>query len=151
LEKHPIQLEHISISKIDFVGYRSALQGDVAGESSVNVNFKYSPYNIDQKAIMLMGEATIGSKLESPSLETVKENPFYLYVRIHGFFTADESQVDAGYADSFASKNAPTLMYPYLREHVHSVAIRCGYPNVVLPLVKIPHQNQLDKNRPENK
>lgn len=144
MEKHAIQLEHVGLSKIEFTGYRSGSGEHHVSENAVEVSFSYSPYQEGSNRITLIGEAIIGELLESPSTELIDANPFYLHLRLHGFFSIDADDFDVAFADDFASKNAPFLMYPFLREQVYSLAIRCGFPNVMIPLVKIPRKESND-------
>ena len=142
MEQHPIQLEHIGLSNIEFTGYRNGSPDDVIKGSNVEVKFSYAPYDNENKSLMIIGEATVGRMLEEFTAESIEENPFYLRVRLHGFFSVDDQKFDITYANTFAGKNAPILIYPYLREHVYSLAIRCGFPNVNLPLVVVPQKEK---------
>ena len=103
----------------------------------VKVGFTHSPYDTDEKSIHLRGKATFG-KLQEVGEEHTLNNPFYLDLHVVARFQIDEEQFDVTYIEDWAKSNAPMLVMPYLREHVSSLCIRCGFPSVNLPLIQVP-------------
>lgn len=136
MEKHPIQIVYVSVGDIDFVAYMSG-HGFQETNYEVKVGYTHSPYDSEEKCIHLRGRATIGKKL-SQGDERSSDNPFYLDIHLIARFEVDEDNFDVSYIEHWAKANAPMLMMPYLREHVSSLAIRCGFPGVNLPLIKVP-------------
>jgi preprotein translocase subunit SecB len=68
-----------------------------------------------------------------------KDHPgFDVVVDVSGVFSVDESQFPAEYVDDWGNKNAPLVLYPYVREAVTSMNYRCGIVDVPLPLFSIP-------------
>jgi preprotein translocase subunit SecB len=35
-------------------------------------------------------------------------------------------------------KNAPAILFPFLREQAYALSIRCGFPPFILPLIQLP-------------
>ena len=138
MDKHPIQIVYVNVSEIDFAGYMiiNEMQERSYG---VKVGFNHTPYDTEEKCIHLKGRAIIGKKLDEDGDEDASpDNPFYMSLHVVARFEVDEGQFDIAYIEDWAEANAPMLVMPYLREHVSSLAIRCGYPGVSLPLLKVP-------------
>jgi preprotein translocase subunit SecB len=148
MEKHPIQIVYVNVGDIDFVAYMSGY-GFQETNYDVKVGFTHSPYNSEEKSIHLRGRATIGKRLEKDD-ERTPEYPFYLDIHLLARFEVDEDNFDINFIGDWAKKNAPMLMMPYLREQVSSLAIRCGFPGVSLPLIKVPKYKDDRQIKKEN-
>lgn len=46
----------------------------------------------------------------------------------------DESNMDL---DVFSEKNAPAIIFPYLREHIHDLTLKGGFGPIILPPINI--------------
>ena len=61
------------------------------------------------------------------------------------FIQSGETELDI---QSFAQKNAPAIMFPYLREHLSSLSLRAGVPPIILPpinFVQLDNDKQIEK------
>lgn len=61
-----------------------------------------------------------------------------LVVEVAGVFSVDVTQFPAEYIHDWAEKNAPLVIYPYVREQVYGLSSRVGIKAVLLPLLEIP-------------
>jgi preprotein translocase subunit SecB len=138
VDKHPITVIYVNVTNIDFIGYVGG--GDVQGKNyAARIGFTHSPYEPSDRSIHLKGSATVGEKSDDSSKgNSDLKCPFYLQLEVVARFEVDVQKFDVNYVEAWAKSNAPMLIMPYLREHVSSLAIRCGYPNVHLPLLQVP-------------
>jgi len=51
-----------------------------------------------------------------------------------GIFEVDEDKFPFKFIQNWAEKNAPLILYPYLREQVFSLSSRAGFGGTLLPL-----------------
>ncbi|MBD8116832.1 protein-export chaperone SecB [Pantoea agglomerans] len=61
-----------------------------------------------------------------------------LIVEVGGVFNIDTEQFPAEHIHDWAEKNAPLVLYPYLREQVYGLSTRVGIKPVLLPLLEVP-------------
>ena len=59
-------------------------------------------------------------------------------VIIGGVFKVDETKFAKTHIEDWANRNAPIILYPYLREQAYALTIRCGYPGLIIPLLTVP-------------
>jgi preprotein translocase subunit SecB len=79
----------------------------------------------------------VGVKLEIKEKEG-QENHFDMRIVISGVFKVDETQFEKAHIEDWANRNAPIILYPYLREQAYALTIRCGFPGLILPLLEVP-------------
>ncbi|WP_029812909.1 protein-export chaperone SecB [Vibrio parahaemolyticus] len=133
---HPIQLRDVKVLEL-FIsanpGCMSEQDSDCDIESSeFGFYHTHSEYNEEAKSFIVKVAAAIGRDDEEPTTE------FDLRVELLGVFEVDEEHFPMEHIEAFASKNAPLIMYPYLREQVYSLTIRAGFDSTVLPLFEVP-------------
>ncbi|EKA2634121.1 protein-export chaperone SecB [Vibrio alginolyticus] len=134
---HPIQLRDVKVLEL-FIsanpGCMSEQDSDCDIESSeFGFYHTHSEYNEEAKSFIVKVAAAIGrDDDEEPTTE------FDLRVELLGVFEVDEEHFPMEHIEAFASKNAPLIMYPYLREQVYSLTIRAGFDSTVLPLFEVP-------------
>jgi preprotein translocase subunit SecB len=92
---------------------------------------EHSPYDLERKSIRVWTTAEIGMG-KSPA------TPFSMRIQIIGFFSVDEEKFDIGLLDHWAERNAPMILYPFVREHAYALSARCGFQPVILPLMVLP-------------
>lgn len=66
------------------------------------------------------------------------EGPYSLEIELLGVFNVDAKKFPLQHLDHWAKHNAPIVIYPYLREHAMSTAIRGGFEPIILPLLEVP-------------
>jgi len=59
-------------------------------------------------------------------------------IELSGEFEIDENQFDKKYINDWAMKNAPAILFPFLREQAYALSIRCGFPPFIIPLIQLP-------------
>ena len=67
-----------------------------------------------------------------------KKSEFDLKVHLLAKFSVDQSRFPIELIDHWAENNAPLVLYPYIREHVHALSIRAGIKPILLPLMEVP-------------
>ncbi len=105
-------------------------QHELPDSGSFSLYHGHSEFNHEDKDITIK----IGIEID----EKQENSPFILKAELIGVFYVDDSQFPIEHIDSWAKKNAPLILYPYLREHVYSLTSRAGFDGVLLPLLEIP-------------
>lgn len=67
-----------------------------------------------------------------------QQPPFVMFVELMARFKVDDSAFPMDKIDDWAKRNAPIIIYPYLREHVYALTLRAGFMPMLLPLVEVP-------------
>ncbi|KIH76259.1 preprotein translocase subunit SecB [Geoalkalibacter ferrihydriticus] len=131
---HPIQVQGVLVKElfISANGPPSEDKGVEGGRFSLMVG--HSEYDEEDK------EISVSLKLEVGFEEDEKENsaPFSMRIEIVGNFKVDESEFPVEHIDHWAQRNAPLILFPYLREHAYSLTARCGFKPMLLPLLEVP-------------
>lgn len=97
--------------------------------SNVCLSTGHSKYDQEQHAIAIMIRAEMGDE---------EDSLFEMSVELLGIFDVDESQFPLIHIDDWAERNAPLILYPYLREQVYNLTSRIGIDGMLLPLFAIP-------------
>lgn len=126
---HPIQLRAIKVLELSLVVNPEVNQDALPETDSFRFYHASSDYDMEDSTIAVKAGVVI---------EEDDSSPFELKIEIVGIFEVDKDSFPLEKIDDFASKNAPLLLYPYLREHVYSITSRADYPSVVLPLFVVP-------------
>lgn len=98
-------------------------------EGVIQLESTHTEYNEQAKTIQVKVRALISEE---------SGFPLSLHVEITGVFKVDESRFDKQYIYSWAKKNAPMVLYPFLREQVFSLSVRAGTPGIIVPLIEVP-------------
>lgn len=98
-------------------------------EGSIQLESSHSEYDEENKVLQVKVRALIPEECNLP---------LSLHVEIVGAFKVDESQFRKDDIDSWARKNAPLVLYPFLREQVFSLSVRVGAPGLIIPLIEVP-------------
>jgi preprotein translocase subunit SecB len=126
---HAIQLLELRVADlaihVDLSAPKDAEVGDFTMETGRSV------YDVERKQIQVKVVVRMG-------MDESEKAPFKLEVALHALFEVDESRFDVKHIESWADKNAPLVLYPYVREHVYALTGRAGFPQALLPLLEIP-------------
>ncbi|MEX5730759.1 MULTISPECIES: hypothetical protein [Providencia] len=128
-KKHAIQLVDFKTVEITFKARNSSAFSDEVDSTEFSLMTGHSPFNKDSSSINVMAKAVIGE---------LDDFPLYICVDVRGTFVVDTELFDVQYIESWAKRNAPYILYPYLREHVHSISCRVGLKGMMLPLLEVP-------------
>jgi len=128
---HAIQLESVKVIELFIKSNQPPDPSVEAEKTEFSFSSSHSPYDSDRKRIRVISGVEIG-KGEKPN------TPFSMRIRLIGFFVVDDKQFDVSNIDHWADKNAPLILYPFLREHAFALSARCGFRPVLLPLFQVP-------------
>lgn len=93
----------------------------------------HSAYDQDDSTIHVKVRVQVGDEGEDGGA-----GPYSLEVELLGVFSVDASRFPLDQVEHWAENNAPMILYPYIREHATSMAIRGGFNPVLLPLLEMP-------------
>lgn len=136
---HAIQLESLSVVELFIRCNMHASSSYRIEDRQFSLTTGYSQYEAENQSIAVKLSATIGkgNSIDSDEANN-KETPFDLFVEIAGVFVVDDSKFNLSVIDKWAARNAPLIIYPYLRENVYSLTSRAGFTGVILPLFEVP-------------
>jgi preprotein translocase subunit SecB len=129
---HAIQLVALNVLELYIKVNQSLEPADLKlGEQDFSIHTGHSKYNNENHNIAVKMEIVIGE-------EDGQKSPFILRVTIGGIFEVDETEFPIAHIEDWAKRNAPIILYPYIREQVFALTVRCGYAGLILPLVTVP-------------
>ena len=132
LRVHPIQLSSLNVLEL-FIRVNELVENEMdIKKGEVSILHGHSEYDPENHTVQ------VGLKLEVGMTDEPK-TPFSMKVDLTGNFKVDEERFDLKNVDDWAKRNAHVILYPYLREHAYALAVRCGLPPVILPLIEVPH------------
>lgn len=130
---YPIQPTYITVREIHFISHRPPSKNDRIDDSDVKLSQFVSAFNPEHKRV----QVTLSAEFGFEDGQAVARQPFSLKVLITGEFSiGDDFPRDM--IPVWTAKNAPFVIYPYLRERVYSICLQGGYPPLILPLLQIP-------------
>ncbi len=131
---HPIQIESVNVVELS-IKMKEPVHKDLEIDlSHMSFTVARTEYDNDNKTIMVGLICDLKDSEESEKINL----PFSLRVELFGAFSVDEKRFDLAHINDWAERNAPFILYPYLREQVYSLTMRCGIPPVNVPLVEVP-------------
>lgn len=137
---HPIQLRDVKVLELFISANPSCMSTQDSDCDIENSEFGFyhthSKYDEETKSFIVKVAAVIGREEEDKDKEPTTE--FDLRAELLGVFEVDDSTFPMEHIEAFASRNAPLIMYPYLREQVYSLTTRAGFESTVLPLFEVP-------------
>ncbi|MGC0833528.1 hypothetical protein [Pantoea agglomerans] len=103
----------------------------------------HSEFNADASSINVRMRVRAGHFAIDDDNSAEKNDEFSgqalsLIVEVGGIFSIDLEQFPSEHIYDWAEKNAPLVLYPYLREQVYGLSTRVGIKPVLLPLLEVP-------------
>lgn len=132
-KKHPINI--LSIFPICLSIKANVEPNPLEGvEVPYSLKTASSKYDSDKKII------NVKVKFEIVDVKgtTEPKPPFVMLVELMARFKVDESRFPVDKINDWAKRNAPIIIYPYLREHVYALTLKAGFMPMLLPLVEVP-------------
>jgi len=129
-KKHAIQLIDLKVLVLSIIVNPENDQRQLPDSGAFRLYHGHSDFNHDTSQIGVKVGVSIESKED--------HSPFDLKVELMGVFDVDQSEFNIEYIEDWSSKNAPLVLYPYLREHVHALTSRAGFEGLLLPLFVVP-------------
>ncbi|MDU2163094.1 hypothetical protein [Intestinibacter bartlettii] len=128
--------ESVDIASIDLCELLvKDIKKDMAIQSqSIEIEHKskMTKYKLENEKLKVFIETSI----QGLSEEIKEENKrvFYLeFTYCIEYNVEDSFRFEDIYYELFAMKNAPVNLWPYMRELIHSLSIRMGIPEIIIP------------------
>lgn len=128
---HAIQLHELRIAELSIQVDLSVPRDATVGAFSIESG--RSDYDRESRQIQVRMSVLIGHDEQAQ-----EQAPYKLKVELHGLFKVDDTRFSPDNVEDWAEKNAPLVLYPYLREQVYSLTGRAGFTETVLPLFEVP-------------
>lgn len=142
--QHPIQLTSLQVLKlsIEVHDVKSALSdnynpGHYTMESG-NSRLDPETNTIHVSMRVRAGRFACDDDMPDDEQELNKKQPVSILVEVGAIFKVDTSKFSIENIDSWASRNAPLTIYPYVREQVYGLSSRVGIKPLLLPLLEVP-------------
>lgn len=129
-KNHAIQLRDLKVLTLSLKVDPEMDQNKLPEFGSFRLYHGYSEFDAGSQQIAVK----IGVEIDSQH----DESPFDLEVEIVGVFNVNLERFKEDNIEHWASKNAPLVLYPYLREQVHGLTNRAGFEGLLLPLFEVP-------------
>lgn len=133
-KEHAIQLVSLQVMKLNIeIHDSSILEAKEFNPGKFAVETGASEFNTDEKLIHVMMRVMIGRHNSENT-----EDPVSIHVELGGVFEVNTDNFPMEYINEWADRNAPLVIYPYVREHVYGLTSRAGLPPILLPLFEVP-------------
>ncbi len=127
---HGIQLKSVNVTEL-FIKVKHINEAQTENKTEFTIQSGCSEYDEEKKVIHVGLQFRYGTEEKS-------DTPFLMRIELSGEFEIDEDQFDKKYVNDWAMKNAPAILFPFLREQAYALSIRCGFPPFILPLIQLP-------------
>lgn len=128
---HPIQLNSILVRELHIVANIPPDEAVGVSGEKIALFTGFTAYDQEEK------EIGVSAKIES-GFDEEEPQPYSIRIEIVGSFHVDEDKFDIGDLEDWARRNAPLILFPYLREHAYALSSRCGFEPLILPLMEVP-------------
>lgn len=131
---HAIQLENITVLKLNIERNLDYCKDSEDQTNEFELSHISSLFTEEDKKVAVKVKAVIGKFSD----DDCRNSLYNLYVELLGIFEVDTDRFDIKYIELFCKQNAPLILYPYLKENVYNLTIRCGFDGALLPMFEIP-------------
>lgn len=115
----------------------------VPNDVSANVAFNVAVSNTDKDSDNLTAEVETMLKLVTDDNKPHVE----LECTFVGFFSIERGSDYEEKIELLKSVSVPTIMFPYIREHISSITAKAGITPVILPPMNISMLNQISEDK----
>jgi preprotein translocase subunit SecB len=132
LKLHPIQIISLGVLELYI---RSNERPDISKKveaDRISFSVGHNEYDKEKSIIQVATKIEVGMDKKKP------KTPFSMRIELIGEFKIDEKKFPVDKIIDWALRNAPFIIFPYLREHAYSLTVRCGFSPMVLPLMQVP-------------
>lgn len=131
---HPIQLKGIRIHELYVKAYANFLEEE---DKAFQLGVGFSEFDVENSTIDVGVFVVIGNPIDR---EDTPRNYSKLDLKVHlfGRFQVDRYQFPLDKLDIWAERNAPLILYPYLRQYVHTLSSYVLPEAIILPLMEVP-------------
>lgn len=129
---HAIQLSSVQTREL-FFRLNGSIDEDFEAlcKEHLELRSAHAEFNKEDKTIHVGLRLSLGMGKET-------KLPISMRVEVVGTFTVNTNDFPEDKIDDWATQNAPIILYPFIREHSYALAIRCGTPPIMLPLIQVP-------------
>ena len=140
---HPIQLNFVAVRELFIETFYHSSPTFAFQPESGNLLTESGEFDPVRKIIQIGLFYKIGidhtpSEEEAEELRKTSKMPYRLRVHLIGEFRIDTDKFPVEKIAIWARVNAPALLFPYLREQVSALTVRCGIPSLILPMIVLP-------------
>ena len=140
LKPYPIQLRGVTVKEMLFEAVRPLPADFQIAPETVQMEGVFGTSKEDKEVQVGIG---VSFGFENPNDALVRDQEddardVRLRVRIVGHFVVDENVFPMERLEEWGKYNAPIILYPFLREHVYSLTVRCAIAPLILPSVYLP-------------
>jgi preprotein translocase subunit SecB len=130
----PIQLAKVDIGEIQYscAGFSDA---NVVPAETFNLKVTVSAYDSESKSLQVA--LTFDSKSDPDN--SALPYPYSLQITVHGQFFVHEDRLPFPVAEirKWAEKNGVIILLPFLRESVHTISQKTGFPPMMIPMIEV--------------
>lgn len=149
-KRHPIQLQSLQVIELSLrvLDQVAIDRTDDFTPDGFAIETGHSPYDQDEKSITVRMRVVVGDDeptvqaeddlCEDIPQDSCVENPLYIHVEVQGLFSVEPERFPVEHIEDWAAKNAPLILYPYVREHVFALSARANIKPLLLPLFEVP-------------
>ncbi|MCX7729242.1 MAG: protein-export chaperone SecB [Bacteroidia bacterium] len=98
---------------------------------TLGTSFKVNQENI----LYVLLKSEIHAKLENQIIKTIQTT----YIGIFQSINPETSELSL---QTFATHNAPAIIYPYFRQFIHEITLHTGLPPLTLPIIMLKPEKQ---------
>ncbi|EOV5311600.1 protein-export chaperone SecB [Klebsiella pneumoniae] len=143
-KQHPIQLKALQVLKLNIEVHDPAKAlSDNYSLVEYSLETGRSDFDESDNTIQVMmriraGKLAVDSKAPAEKNELFASEPVSFLVEVGGVFEVDLETFPRRQIHRFAERNAPLIIYPYVREQVYGLSTRVGIKHMLLPLFEVP-------------
>jgi preprotein translocase subunit SecB len=140
---HPIQLNFVAVRELFIETFYHSSPAFIFEPESGNLLTESGEFDPSRNIVQVGLYYTIGidhtpTEEEAEELRNASKMPYRLRVHLIGEFQIDTDRFPIDKIGLWAKANAPALLFPYLREQVSALTVRCGLPPLILPMIVLP-------------
>ncbi len=132
-KQHPIRIEDVRVKELSLKGNIHPEAVDDKQEIKYAITVGHSEYDREEKRIVVGLILQIRAGEEGENVP-----PYHLKIELVAVFSVDENKFQQEHVYDWAKRNAPFILFPYLREQAYALTVRCGYKPLIIPLVEVP-------------
>lgn len=142
---HAIQLIDIKVRRLHLDILTPITEDIDVDVTQFTFTHGHTPYDPENNVFIVMASVEIGID-EDDKISDDDSTQIAMRVDVAGFFKVDESRFPVDQVEDFARRNAPLIIYPFLREHTYGLLNRAGINGIVLPLFQVPLAQRIIRN-----
>lgn len=133
IDCHPIQLVSVAVKELYIRPnkFPELNEGD-SGRFSISVG--KTDFNDKTNTIGVALKLEVGTE----KCGDAEAAPYEMRIELLGTFEVNTELFKVEFLEDWSHRNAPYLLFPYLREQAYALSSRCGFSPMILPLFQVP-------------